>query len=61
MDEIESAVEVDMGDLVVCNDWVGQVCTNASHSVLSMIEFPIPSLLGYRGPFIGIPTSDYTR
>ena len=47
IDEVETAVEVDMGDLVVYNDWVGQVCTNAPHFVLSKIEFPIPSLLGY--------------
>ncbi|KAI0758238.1 hypothetical protein C8Q74DRAFT_307926 [Fomes fomentarius] len=25
MDEIDTAVDVDMGDYVVCNDWVGQV------------------------------------
>ncbi len=28
MDEIDTAVDVDMGDYVVCNDWVGQVRTN---------------------------------
>ena len=30
MDDIESAVEVDMGDYVVHNDWVGQVRTTTS-------------------------------
>lgn len=30
MDEIETAVDVDMGDYVVYNDWVGQVRTNDS-------------------------------
>ncbi len=32
--DVESAVEVDMGDYVVYNDWVGQVRSNGiAHSV----------------------------
>lgn len=27
-EEVESAVDVDMGDYVLYNDWVGQVCYN---------------------------------
>ena len=29
MDEVEGAVDIDMGDFVVYNDWVGQVRMNS--------------------------------
>ena len=42
MDEIDTAVEVDMGDYVVYNDWVGQVWMDAlAVSYCGEIEFEL--------------------
>ncbi|KAI0355359.1 hypothetical protein OH77DRAFT_1403203 [Trametes cingulata] len=62
MDEVESAVEIDMGEYVIYNDWVGQVCNNHMFDE-SLVEVPggnlvrLPELsarlaVGERGPDI---------
>ena len=47
MDEIEVAVDIDMGDYVVHNDWVGQVRAHDIANCRGMIELVL--FVGRRG------------
>lgn len=55
MEEIESAVEIDMGEYVIYNDWVGQV-RSRNTDMCRTRPFILCVFAGRRGPFLLLGT-----